>query len=154
MIRLRAATASDLARVHELLEAARLPTDGLGDQFPDAYVVAESDGRVVAAAGIERHGTWGLLRSVVVAADRRGTGIGERLVRERLDWARQSRLDAVYALTTTAADYFPRLGFSAAPRDGAPEELKASREFASVCPSSAICLRIDVPNFDNAAVPR
>ena len=43
-----------------------LPLDGLGDQFGDAYAVAESDGQVIGVEGIEVHGDDGLLRSAAV----------------------------------------------------------------------------------------
>jgi N-acetylglutamate synthase-like GNAT family acetyltransferase len=52
----RRATASDLETIEALLRAAQLPPDGIADQFPDGYSVAEADGRIVGAAGIERYG--------------------------------------------------------------------------------------------------
>ena len=141
-VRLRSATPADVEAVRALLAAADLPLEGLEDQFGDGYVLAERAGRVVAAEGIEVYGDDGLLRSAVVDAALRGRGLGERLTRERLDWARRRGLRAVWLLTTTAAPFFDRLGFARVERASAPPALQASREFATVCPSSAACMRL------------
>jgi amino-acid N-acetyltransferase len=140
--RLRPATAADLAAVESILEGAGLPPDGLEDQFPAAYAVAELEGAIIGAAGLERYGEAGLLRSVVVRDAWRGRGVGEALVRERLRLAASAGVTRVYALTTTAAGYFPRLGFAPADRAAAPASIKASPQFASICPASAAFLSL------------
>jgi len=137
---LRSALRSDLEPVKELLREAGLPTDGVEDQFPAQYKVATAAGSVVGVAGLELHGNVGLLRSLVVLSEVRGAGVGTSLVRDRTEFARALGLSQVFLLTTTAAGYFERLGFRRGERGTAPEELAKSKEFASVCPSSAICL--------------
>jgi amino-acid N-acetyltransferase len=141
-LNLRPARPGDLSAVRALLETAALPLDGLEDQFPAAYVVAVSEGRVVGAAGVETHGPDGLLRSVVVDSPLRGVGLGERLARDRIEWSRAQGLASLWLLTTTAAGFFPRLGFLPADRASAPALLRASREFTSACPASAACQRL------------
>jgi amino-acid N-acetyltransferase len=81
-----------------------------------------------------------LLRSVAVAPSHRGLGFGQRLVQERLAFAKTKNLDAVYLLTTTAAPFFGRLGFEAVSRADAPAGVRESLEFSSVCPTSSACL--------------
>jgi amino-acid N-acetyltransferase len=126
--------------VRELVMRAGLPVEGLEEQFPAAFVVAQQAGDLVGAAGLERYGAGGLLRSVVVAERCRRTGVGRALVRDRLRAAAASELDRVFLLTTTAATYFEHLGFVAAARSEAPPLLAASVEFARACPDSATCL--------------
>jgi amino-acid N-acetyltransferase len=138
---IRTAIREDLEAVRALVAAAALPEDGLEDQFSSGYAVAVESGRLIGAAGVERYGAYGLLRSVVAAPDRRGRGIGEALVRDRLGWAERAGLEAVYLLTTTAMEYFPRLGFAPVERATAPAEIRASREFSTVCPTSAVVMR-------------
>jgi amino-acid N-acetyltransferase len=138
---IRTASRDDLEAVRALIAAAALPEDGLEDQFGSGYAVAVESGRLVGAAGVERYGPYGLLRSVVAAPDQRGRGIGAALVRDRLDWAERAGLEAVFLLTTTAMEYFPRLGFGPVERATAPAEIRASREFSSVCPTSAVVMR-------------
>lgn len=141
---LRPARSSDYHAVRDLLEEARLPTEGLEEHFADGYVVAEHGGAVIGAEGIEVYGRYGLLRSAVVDAEHRGTGLGEKLTMDRLAWARQNNLKALYLLTTTAAPFFKRIGFETVDRASAPAELQVSKEFASVCPSSAVCMKMDL----------
>ena len=140
-VTIRTVTNDDLGPVGRLLEAADLPREGLDDQWGAGYAVAVEDGDVIGAAGIERYGRHGLLRSVVTGRHHRGRGIGEALVGNRLAWAETEGLDGVYLLTTTAAAWFPRLGFERVDRDDLPLEIRESKEFASVCPASAVAMR-------------
>lgn len=134
------ARAEDLAEVEALLRAVELPLGGLGAQYPGAYVIAREAGALVGVAGLEIYDRAGLLRSVAVAPSRRGTGLGQALVADRLRAAGERGLEAVYLLTTTAPAFFRKLGFEPARRDAVPPLLAASPEFADVCPSSATCL--------------
>lgn len=140
-ISIRAAQALDLAVVQRLLSAAHLPTDGLEEQFGDAYAIAECDGQAIGAEGIEIYGEAGLLRSAVVDSAWRGKGVGDALTQDRLRWAAKRGLREVWLLTTTAADYFPRFGFERAARETAPAAMQRSREFAEACPASAVAMR-------------
>jgi amino-acid N-acetyltransferase len=141
-VTIRAARADDLSAVRALLDAAHLPLDGLDEQFGDGYAVAECDGTVIGAEGIETYEDSGLLRSAIVHDTWRGRGIGDALTRDRLDWARSRGLRAVYLLTTTAADYFPRYGFIRVERASAPAAVQRSREFAEACPQTAVTMRL------------
>ena len=138
---IRPATSHDFEAVHRLLLEAGLPTEGLEDQFGPAYAVAVDRDRVIGAAGVERYGDSGLLRSVVTAPERRGEGIGLALTRDRLGWATKEGIADVYLLTTTAADWFPRLGFGRVERRDLPAEIQGSREANGVCPSTAVAMR-------------
>ncbi len=138
----RTASASDIDAVAHLLERARLPTDGLHEQFGDGYAIAECDGVTVGAEGIEVYDGAGLLRSAVVDPAWRGRGVGDALTRNRLAWASARALTEVWLLTTTAADYFPRFGFVRADRAAAPPAMRRSREFAEACPASAVAMRL------------
>lgn len=143
-ISVRAACPDDIHAVVHLLTAAHLPDDGLEEQFGPAYAVAEADGTIVGAEGIERYGDAGLLRSAVVSDAWRGRGVGEMLTRDRLTWARSAGLREVWLLTTTAADYFPRFGFTRVERSAAPASVQASREFAEACPATAVAMRLSL----------
>jgi len=139
-IQLANARIEDLDQVEALLQRSGLPTGDLDEQYPNAYVVARRNGRIVGVAALEHHGGNGLLRSVAVDADERGTGLGIALTSERLAAGRHAGLDAVYLLTTTALGYYPRFGFAVHPRQDVPAAIAASREFKDICPSSATCM--------------
>jgi amino-acid N-acetyltransferase len=139
-VRVRPATGGDFDAVVGLLRDARLPLAGVPGTLTGFYV-AEDQGRVVGAIGLELHGPDGLLRSAVVDPGARGTGIGLALVDRILDRARERGLGAVYLLTTTAERYFPRFGFIRITRDDVPDHVKASVEFHEACPASAVVMR-------------
>ena len=145
---IRTATANDLGAVESALRDADLPLDGLRDQFGEGYAVAESAGRIIGVEGIEVHGDAGLLRSAVVISPWRGKGVGDALTRDRIEWARRRGLSALYLLTTTAGDYFPRFGFARTERDTAPEAVRRSREFAEACPSTALFMSMTLHGAD------
>ncbi len=137
---LRPARAHDLDAVLALLTGASLPLGGVAERFPEGYVIAAAAERVVGVAAVERHERWGLLRSVAVAVELRSTGLGAQLVGEALAGAKRDGLDEVYLLTTTAPGFFRKLGFREVDRGGVPAPVRASDEFASICPASATCM--------------
>ena len=139
MSELRAAAEADLVLVRQLLEAARLPIADLDEARPEFTVLIEG-ARIVAAGALERFGSSALLRSVVVAEDRRGAGLGRSVVRELECRARAARIDCVVLLTETASDFFTDQGYQAIERADAPIEVQSSGEFRSLCPASAICM--------------
>ncbi len=131
---------SDLPAVEDLLSAAGLPIEGAASAF-ETGVVARDGEAVVGAAGVERYGTAGLLRSVVVSADRRGVGLGRDLVAAAEDLARCEGVRELYLLTETASDWFPRLGYMAIPRHQAAAAVGQSIEFTTACAETAIAMR-------------
>lgn len=138
-MKIRRATKSDLPAVEELLVASDLPTDGVRDNF-SSFVVADDDGTIAGAVGLEKYGSCALLRSAVVTPDHRGSGVGRRLVEQLLERAEEAGVDEIYLLTTTAEDYFPRFGFTRTSRSAVPAALKASAEFRGACPETAVVM--------------
>jgi amino-acid N-acetyltransferase len=125
------------ATVEPLLRAAGLPTDDL-DALDYAHFVAVGDAdQPDGVVGIELHGDAALLRSLVVAPVKRGTGDGRALVAAIERHARAHGVRRMYLLTTTAAPFFARLGYRDTPRPDAPDAIRATREFSSLCPSTA-----------------
>jgi N-acetylglutamate synthase-like GNAT family acetyltransferase len=141
---IRPALPQDRALVVALLAAAALPTGGIEDPLGDSYCVAEYDGDLLGVAGLEVHGRHGLLRSVVVQPRARGTGVARALVADRLAWGRRSNLQGIYLLTTTAATYFQRLGFARVSREAVPAAIRASGEFAELCPQTAVVMTLSL----------
>ena len=137
----RAATAADRGGIERLLTARDLPIAGVWEHL-DGFVVAVRGPVLVGCAGIEQHGEVGLLRSVVVAEDAAGRGVGRVLVGATLQRARALGLRELYLLTTTAAGYFPRFGFETVGRGTLPPALSASEELQGACPASAIAMRL------------
>lgn len=139
-ILLRAASAADRPAIERLLGELKLPVAGVGDWISQFWV-AESNGRIVGVAGIELYGDGALLRSVAVDPAWRSSGLGRTLVDRALDGARSSGARDVFLLTTTAENYFPRLGFVGTSREQVPAGVQGSIEFREACPASAVVMR-------------
>jgi amino-acid N-acetyltransferase len=140
--KLRPAAEEDRRLVADMLVDAELPIDGLEEQFGESYVIAELEGGVVGAGGIEVHGEYGLLRSVVVREAERGHGLGELIVNDRLRWSARKGLRAVYLLTITVPEFFEHIGFAEMKRNEMPHEIQESKEYSEVCPISATAMMI------------
>jgi amino-acid N-acetyltransferase len=135
-VNIRAATSQDFDAVENLLSASRLPLDGVKENF-SSFVVADDQGEIAGAIGLEKFGTVALLRSAVVAPGYRGSGVGRKLVETVLERAETDGIEELFLLTTSAEDYFPRFGFTRTTRTAVPSAVKASAEFQGACPDSA-----------------
>ncbi|WP_295817888.1 arsenic resistance N-acetyltransferase ArsN2 [uncultured Deinococcus sp.] len=129
----------DRTVLEALLAGLNLPTAGLDGT--ELWVASDHDA-LLGVAGLEVHGTVGLLRSVAVSPVARSRGIAAGLVSHVIGQARAQGLSDLYLLTTTAAAYFPRFGFRPLARAASPADLNASREFQDACPASAALLHL------------
>jgi amino-acid N-acetyltransferase len=143
VVRVDVASTQDLNAIRALLERCGLPTSDLESARPQ-FAVIHRDGQLVAAGALQRFRTAALLRSVVVAPERRGGGLGRSVVSELERLAQAGEISRLVLLTQTAAEFFTRQGFRAIERGSAPRDMQASEEFRSLCPSSAICMAKDL----------
>jgi amino-acid N-acetyltransferase len=139
-IRIEPARLEDTGAIVALLERSHLPTDDFASHVGSA-LVARQGARIVGSVAIELYADGGVLRSVAVDAQSRGTGLGGRLTAAAIDEARRRALPALYLLTTTAEAFFPRFGFERVTRDDVPASVQASVEFREACPASATVMR-------------
>lgn len=138
--RIRPATPADFGEILALLNAASLPTQDLGNARPVHFWVAERDGRIEGAGGLEQYGDAALLRSVVVAPTSRGTGVGVALVEMLEEAAFAMGVSRLVLLTRTARSFFEHRGYSVIPRESAPDAVRTSAEFRVFCPAPAVCM--------------
>lgn len=125
------------------LQAEGLPVDDLSTT--ELSAVAWRDGPTrLAFAVVEGNGADRLLRSVVVEPKARRRGLARRMIAEVARRARAEGTERLWLLTTTAAPVFERLGWFAVPRASAPSGVAASRQFATLCPASAVCMVRDI----------
>jgi len=136
---IRNAAPEDWEGVKALLIRCALPVDGARDHFAN-FLLACDDARLIACGGLKFYGEVALLRSVAVDPGHRGRGLGKSLVDALLATASSRRTGSIVLLTTTAADYFPRMGFTAVTRNSLPEGVMASEEFKGACPDTATAM--------------
>ncbi|HMV32354.1 MAG TPA: arsenic resistance N-acetyltransferase ArsN2 [Gemmatimonadales bacterium] len=131
--------ADELPEVSALLAANGLP---VADLSPAIHFLGVRDGRgLEGIVGLERLDADGLLRSLAVRPDRRGSGLGSALVLEVERLARVGGLRALYLLTTTAEEFFAHRGYGRIAREDAAAAIRQSSEFASLCPATAVVMR-------------
>lgn len=139
-MRVERATPSDAPAVERLLASAGLPVEGAAEALARG-VVAREEEVVVGAAAVERYGTSGLLRSVVVAPGQRGAGLGRQLVSAAEALARADGIADLYLITETAMEWFPRLGYVVVPREEARAAVGESVEFTMACATTGVPMR-------------
>jgi amino-acid N-acetyltransferase len=140
---LRPAIEADDPTLRALLESAKLPFDDVASDRQD-FIVAASEGQVVGCVALEMFGRAALLRSLAVAEQVRGDGLGRILYDRIIAHAKEKGLSRLFLLTTTAAPFFVRRGFDSVDRSEAPEVMTKSAQFASLCPSTATCMALSL----------
>ncbi len=123
-----------------VLQAAALPVEDLTDRHMAHFYFAGPATTPTGLVGVELCGEGALLRSLVVDPTLRGTGLGRLLVEQAEAHARAHGASSMFLLTTTAESFFRHLGYTSADRTSAPAEIRATREFALICPASSAFL--------------
>lgn len=138
MIALREVEGTDapFAAMCVALETADLPTSDLFDHSAHYFALGTS-----AFGGLVRFGNVGLLRSIVVAKEKRGKGMGAAILNGLLGQAHELDLQQVWLLTTTADQFFSKRGFERVPRGKAPDAIAGTTQFKQLCPDSAVLMR-------------
>ena len=143
-IDLKPAQPAQFDAIARLLRAAGLPVEDLDVSMLDAFVVATEGEVCVGVAGLEIYESYALLRSLAVEPRHRSRGLGAQLV-DTVETEAQARgVTALYLLTTTAATFFERVGYTAHDRAAVPPAIAATTEFSSLCPDTADCLWRDL----------
>lgn len=124
-----------------LLDRVGLPTDDLAGVPPARFRTVERDGRTVGCVAVLPYGADGLLRSLAVAPEARGRGLGAALVGAAEALARASGLASLTLLTESAAPFFERHGYRRISREDAPAAVQRSAQFTGEgCSSCATCM--------------
>lgn len=139
--KLRLAKMEDLTKVTALLRLLDLPTEGVRENI-EHFFVAEEDGKIIGSVGLELYDDTCLLRSLAVHPGYQGRGLGAKLMKRALDYAREREMKEIVLLTMTAKDFVKRFGFEEISREATNPKVKVSVEFRSTCPASATCMRL------------
>jgi amino-acid N-acetyltransferase len=135
------ASPADLPAIIRLLDESGLPSEDLTPAFLERFWLIWDARCLAGVIGLEAHGASGLLRSLAVAPPYRNKGLAARLVAGLETAAAGMGVQQLYLLTTTAENYFARLGYRKIDRLSAPDALQATAEFRSLCPSSSVCMQ-------------
>ncbi|MCU0916128.1 MAG: N-acetyltransferase [Planctomycetes bacterium] len=105
------------------------------------FLVAELDGKVVGCCALEV--IWSDLaeiKSLAVAHENRGAGVGTALIAVALEQARYLGVPRLFALTLEPG-FFERVGFSVVPKDDLPMKVWSD---CAKCPKQSECDEIAV----------
>ena len=136
-IRYRLSQEQDLEKIGMLLAKAELPVADLGHGKITFIVASDEKDEIVGCIGLEQIGEDGLLRSLAVDNTFRGKGIAHDLLNRLFVASHSLGIKNLHLLTTTAEKFFDRVGFLLRSRSEAPDTIKATTEFSSLCPSSS-----------------
>jgi amino-acid N-acetyltransferase len=123
--------------VKKLLSESGLPFEDITAQHLKNFFGCGSGSELKGLVGLEVYGDVALLRSLAVTAERRGWGLGSKLVEHAEGYAREKGVASLYLLTTTAEAFFLRRGYARIPREDAPAAIKGTKEFSGICPVSS-----------------
>jgi len=141
-MRIRRARASDVEAIHLLISAQASAGQLLprtAEEIRRAYssfLVAVAHGHLSGCVALESYGgSLAEIRSLVVAEDARGTGLGSKLLRAATKQAHNHGFSRLLAVTRSG-EFFERHGFARVPA-GMPAE-KVARDCAR-CPKAIGC---------------
>lgn len=122
-----------------LLKKNNLPTEDL-DPGKQLFVVEEGD-EVIATVAVEYDFSDALLRSLSVEEEKRGSGIGRKLLDFIEGYVQKQGIQTVYLLTTTAVDFFQKRGYKIIDRGNVPEFIQNTKEYSVLCASSSTLMK-------------
>nr|WKN38032.1 arsenic resistance N-acetyltransferase ArsN2 [Tunicatimonas sp. TK19036] len=134
------ASSQDLPGITTLLQQQRLPTEDLSDQI-QLLVAKDMIEQVIGSCGMEVYEEVGLLRSLAVAPEYQGQGLGQQLVKYLEENARKQGIATLYLLTTTADHFFEKLEYQRVDRSSVPAAIQQTAEFTQLCPSTAVVMQ-------------
>ena len=116
---------------------AGLPADDIDDPYVLLWRFETHEDVPVGFGGLELHGEDALLRSLVTLPPVRGRGVGAAMVAAIEFEARLHGCRSLWLITTTAVDFFAKLGFARCERAVVPAAIRESAQFSTLCPASA-----------------
>ncbi len=118
---IRIAMSGDLDKLTALLEKANLNTNGIGEMLDSFLMMEDEGGGVKATLGMERFGSSGLLRSLVMRADTSENDL-LRLFEEMFFIAKGQGVKDLYLATNKlgAMKFVGVLGFQTVDKDQLP----------------------------------
>lgn len=121
------------------LQSAGLTLEGFAESSR-CFLYRKLGGEAVGTGAFELHGDQALIRSVVVAEQQRGRGIGRNLLPILLARTREAGVRQAWLLTEGAEAFFEKSGFKSVPREAAPAEILSTRQATGLCSTRALLM--------------
>ena len=127
--------------MRSLLNDAGLPASDLTPRHLQHFIGFGDAHALQGVIGLELYPPVALLRSLAVAASERSGGIGSALVERGERYACEHGVSEIYLLTTSAERFFARVGYERVAREQAPQAIRGTVEFSTLCPVSSALMR-------------
>jgi amino-acid N-acetyltransferase len=134
-----ATTENERQQVIQLLQDQKLPVTDINEDSL-LYMLFDEDSPV-GTAGLEVFDDCALLRSVTVIAGAQGKGYGRSANMQIENFAKESGINCIYLITTTAKVFFERQGYCVIERETAPVVIRQTEQFSGLCPSTAVVMK-------------
>lgn len=129
-----------LSQAQALLKSCALPWEDLTPNLLANFKGYYENSHLVGIIGLEQFGSIGLLRSLAIHPQQRKQGIARVLINSLEKEAIERNIESLYLLTTTAETLFTHFGYKTIDRSIAPNEIKSTSEFSTLCPHNAILM--------------
>ncbi|MEM6346459.1 MAG: arsenic resistance N-acetyltransferase ArsN2 [Bacteroidota bacterium] len=129
-----------MSKFREILRSNGLPTDDLSQ--PHLWFFSYQNGVRVGTLGLEQYGSLGFLRSLSILPEFHAQGLGSQVVKKLIAEREAFGCAELYLMTTDAAGFFSKFGFQRVERSAVPESIKQTQQYSSICPSSAIVMKL------------
>ncbi|MBX9880327.1 MAG: GNAT family N-acetyltransferase [Candidatus Obscuribacterales bacterium] len=123
MIAIRSAIFSDSKAMAELLSESKMQNQIILSKNSEYWVYYDGE-TLVAMVGNEYVDSLALIKSLVVRGEMRGKGIAKDLLQKAIKEALEKKCTNIYAITSTAPEFFEKFGFTEVPQNEAREKLK------------------------------
>lgn len=143
-INLKRANDKDLSLINDILKKNDLVYEDIKDNTNIKLFSAYDDNLFIGIIGLEQFRNVGFLRSFVVLDEYRDKGYGKKIYNSLFNYAKSKGVKEIYLLTTTAENFFKKLGFKTLERKDVPQIIKNTAEFSHFCPDTAICMKINL----------
>jgi amino-acid N-acetyltransferase len=118
------------------LKRAGLPADDVEEPGRLFWRFETADMVPAGFGGLELHRPHALLRSIVILPPLRHQSMGRAIVAGLEAEAAIAGCRTVWLLTSGTAEFFARLGYAQCQHEDVPEEIRATQQYAVLCPSS------------------
>lgn len=122
-----------------LLTQQQLPVSDITEDTL-LYVLLDGE-KMIGTAGLEIFDDCALLRSVSVIKEAQGMGLGRIINNGMEKYAKESGINCLYLITTTAKDFFDRQGYCAIDRAATPGSIMQTAQFTALCQSTAVVMK-------------
>ncbi|HEX2530933.1 MAG TPA: arsenic resistance N-acetyltransferase ArsN2 [Burkholderiaceae bacterium] len=126
------------AKLKQILRSCDLPVEDIDDTQSGRFFGYFADDNLAGVVGLELYPPAALLRSLAVLPPYRGDGVGRALLRFAERQAAMQDVSSLFLLTNSAAAFFAKQGYAMVARSEAPAAIRATTQFASLCPASAV----------------